>query len=229
MDTVRRISPSRRVIAPDLPGHGQSDRWHPPGDISLAMYRDAVGTLCANLKLDKVVLLGHSMGGMIALACAAAWPERVAGLVLVGSGMRVPVAPRLFEVFEQDWPHAPAWFARLSFSPASPRELVERWSGLLVTAEQEITIADFRAVDRFDAQALLPRIGVPVLLVAGADDLLTPPSLAHQLQTGLPKAHAVVLPEAGHVAMLEQSDLFHQELRTFLTSIPYSRNLDGAR
>src|SRR5215475_27268 len=81
MDVVRRLSPSRRVVAPDLPGHGQSDRWHPPADVSIDMYRDAVGTVCALSKIERAILVGHSMGGQIAIAAAAAWPERVAGLV----------------------------------------------------------------------------------------------------------------------------------------------------
>src|SRR5438067_7498385 len=77
MDAVRRIAPRRRVIAPDLPGHGQSDRWHPPPEVSIAMYRDAVGTICAQIKIPKVILVGHSMGALVALGAAAAWPERV--------------------------------------------------------------------------------------------------------------------------------------------------------
>ena len=103
MDVVRRLHSRRRVIAPDLPGHGQSDRWHAPSQISIEMYRDAIGTMCAQLKVDKVLLAGHSMGGQVALACAAAWPERVGGLVLVASGAQIRVAPRVFEVIDKDF------------------------------------------------------------------------------------------------------------------------------
>src|SRR2546428_2615514 len=76
MDVVRRLSPRRRVIAPDLPGHGQSDPWiasgtdpgtDPGHDVSLDLYRDAVGTVCATLGVKKAILVGHSMGGAIAL------------------------------------------------------------------------------------------------------------------------------------------------------------------
>src|SRR5262245_40198217 len=84
MDLVRRVAVQRRVIAPDLPGHGQSDRWH--GTISIDGYREAVGTVCAHLGVTRAVLLGHSMGAAVALRCALSWPERVAGLVLVSGG-----------------------------------------------------------------------------------------------------------------------------------------------
>jgi pimeloyl-ACP methyl ester carboxylesterase len=216
MDTVRRLAPRRRVVALDLPGHGQSDRWHPPDDVSVAMYRDAVGTVCANLKIERAVLVGHSMGGQVALACAAAWPERVAGVVIVASGAKLPVAARVFDVLERDYAHAPEWLARVSFSPQTPRELVERWTGLLLTAEQEIAIADFRAVDRFDGAPLAGKVRAPALVVGGEDDLMTPPALAHELARAIPGARAVVLPRAGHWPLLEQPDAFFAELDGFL-------------
>src|SRR5262249_18404040 len=64
MEAVRGLSPQRGVVAPDLPGHGQSDRWHPPADVSIDMYRDAVGTMCSQLHIERAVLLGHSMGAL---------------------------------------------------------------------------------------------------------------------------------------------------------------------
>src|SRR5258706_8390447 len=113
MDAVRRLQHRRRVIAPDLPGHGQSDRWHAVDDVSIAMYRDAIGTVCALLQVERAVLVGHSMGGMIALAAASAWPERVAGVVLIASGARIPVARRGFEVLERDFARAGEWLGRV--------------------------------------------------------------------------------------------------------------------
>src|SRR5262249_31337770 len=98
---------------------------------------------CAQLKLERVVLVGHSMGGQIALACAAAWPERVAGLVLVASGAKIAVAPSLLRRIDREFAEFPAWFSTVSWSPTTARETVERWRGILMTADQEITRADF--------------------------------------------------------------------------------------
>jgi pimeloyl-ACP methyl ester carboxylesterase len=218
MDVVKRIAPRRRVVAPDLPGHGQSDRWHPPPEVSIPMYRDAVGTVCANLEIDKVVLVGHSMGGLIALATAAAWPERVAGVVLVASGARLAVSPNVYRRIREDYAKYPEWLAKVAWSPATPREIVERWNGVTVTAEQEITDADFQAIDRFDARDLLGRIKAPTLVVGGADDLLTPPKLSHELGQ-IAGARVAILPEAGHMLLLERPDAFHAELDLFLASV----------
>src|SRR5262245_15672292 len=102
IDVLRRIAPGRRPIAPDLPGHGQSDPWH--DEPSIEGYRDAVGTVCANLGVRRAVLVGHSMGGAVALACALAWPERVAGLVLVNSAARLDVSDELLALLERCLP-----------------------------------------------------------------------------------------------------------------------------
>lgn len=216
MDVVRRLSPMRRVVAPDLPGHGQSDRWHPPDDVTIAMYRDAVGTVCAQLKIERAVLVGHSMGALVALAAAAAWPERVAGLILVGGGARIAVAPEMFVKLTGDYPRFGKWLARMVWSPATSRDVVERWGSVAFTADQEIMNADLRAVDRYDGTADAPKVRAPTLVLGGADDLMTPPKLAHELAAAIPGARAVIVPDAGHMLMLEEPERFFTEVESFL-------------
>jgi pimeloyl-ACP methyl ester carboxylesterase len=217
MDVVRRVSPRRRVVAIDLPGHGQSDRWHPPAEVSIDMYRDAVGTVCANLQIARAVLVGHSMGTLIALAAAAAWPERVAGLVLVNGGVKVPVAPSLFARLDSDFARFGKWFSKLAWSPATPLDVVERWGAVALTADQEITTADFRAVERFDGNAMASRVRAPSLVLGGADDLLTPPKLTEELGRAI-RAQTIVLPETGHMLMQEQPEQFFAQLDAFLVT-----------
>jgi pimeloyl-ACP methyl ester carboxylesterase len=216
MEVVRRLSPQRRVVALDLPGHGQSDRWNAPDDVTIAMYRDAVGTVCAELGIERAILMGHSMGALVALDAAAAWPERVAGLVMVNGGLRLPVSPELLIALTGDFARFGKWLSRLVWSPATPLDVVERWGTVAFTADQEITLADFRAVDRFDGEALGARVRAPTLVIGGEDDLMTPPRLTHALAAAIPGARAIVVPDAGHMLAQERPDRFFTELESFL-------------
>jgi pimeloyl-ACP methyl ester carboxylesterase len=216
MEVVRRLSPLRRVVAPDLPGHGQSDPWHAPDEVSIAMYRDAVGSVCAQLKVERAVLMGHSMGALVALDAAAAWPERVAGLILVNGGVRLPVAPEVFVKLGGDFVRFGKWLARVVWSPATPRDVVERWGTIAFTADQPITLADFRAVERYDGATAAARVKAPTLVLGGEDDLMTPPRLTRELAAAIAGARAVVVPEAGHMIVQEQPERFFAEVESFL-------------
>jgi pimeloyl-ACP methyl ester carboxylesterase len=213
IDVVRRLAPKRRVIAPDLPGHGQSDPWHTP---SVEMYADAVGTACATLGVPRAVLVGHSMGGAVALRLALAHPDKIAGLVLVATGARLKVSPAIYQVLEKDFAAFPSLLGQLEYSPATAREVVERWVAVAVQAPQEIVMADFRAIDGFDVRDRLKEIRIPSLVIGGADDLLTPPKLSLELGAGLAGARTEIVPRAAHMLFQEQPDAFHRALDAFL-------------
>lgn len=217
MDVVRRASGRRRCVAPDLPGHGQSDPWH---DASLDVYRDAVGTVCAKLEVARAVLVGHSMGGAIALRAALSWPDRVAGLILVATGARLKVAPALHEVIGQRFADYPEALRLGAFSPSTPRDLQDRWMAVAVGAPQDVCAADFHAIDGFDVRPRLGEIKVPALVIGGADDLLTPPKLQRELAAGLPNARVEIIPHAGHMVMWERPDAFHAAFDPFLAEVP---------
>lgn len=217
MDVVRRASGRRRCVAPDLPGHGQSDAWH---DVSLDLYRDAVGTVCAKLDVPRAVLVGHSMGGAIALRVALSWPERVAGLILVATGARLKVAPALHEVLARRFDEYGEALRLSAFSPSTPRDVVDRWLAVAIGAPQEVCAADFRALDGFDVRPRLAEIKIPTLVIGGADDLLTPPRLQRELQAGLPNARVEIVPHAGHMVMWERPDAFHAAFDPFLAEVP---------
>jgi pimeloyl-ACP methyl ester carboxylesterase len=217
IDVLRRLSVRRRTIAPDLPGHGQSDPWHTP---TVDMYRDAVGTVCANLGVGRAILVGHSMGGAIALRTALGFPDKVAGIVIVGIGARIKVPPALHAVVERDFGSFPELVAKGSYSPSTAREIVERWQAVLVQAPQEIVAADFHAIDGFDLRERLPEIKTPALVIGGEDDLFAPPKFVRELGAGLPNARTVMLPHAGHNLHHEQLEHFHAALDPFLAECP---------
>lgn len=231
MDALRRLAPALRVLAPDLPGHGQSEA-DPAAAISIDGYRDAVLALLtqtetqthAQPNIGRAVLVGHSMGAAIALRCALSRPERVAALVLVNGAARLRVSGEVLALLERTLPagppafadRMPAEFGDLCFSPRTLPDLRARWQAMLFCARRDVVLGDFLACDGFDVRGELPRLHVPTLLFAGSDDLLVPPRLAQEAAGLIPGARLVVVEGTGHLTHIEAPDLFYRSLLPFL-------------
>lgn len=225
MDLVRQIAPARRILAPDLPGHGQSDPWH---EQSIDLYRDAVGTMCAHLQVPRVVLVGHSLGGIVALRCAVSWPERVAGLVLVASSAQMDVPEELWRSLDEELPPGddsevqtmPPSLAALTFSPATHPDVRARWQAVVMQACRRVVLADFALCRRLDILSQLDGVRAPTLIIGGSDDLLVSPQQLAQTQRAIHQAELVQIPDAGHLPMLERPAAFTAQLTAFLATLP---------
>jgi pimeloyl-ACP methyl ester carboxylesterase len=161
-----------------------------------------------------LVLVGASMGGMLALEAARQAPQRIAGLALLGTSAR-PDTPELIALrsdairrFEQggaeELLRANVMFA---FHPQHQRDraLVERYVQMVLRAGTAQLIAQNRAVmARADLRAALPAIRCPALVLCGEADALTPPDHARELADTLPSARLEMIEGAGHMLTLEQ-------------------------
>lgn len=211
-------------LAPDLPGHGGS-RGTAPGSIAPASV--FVERLLDALGLDRAVLAGHSMGAAIALETAARIPDRLAGLVLLGAAAALPVAPALLAAAADDPPLAAELMSRWAIgrarhlaSPATPgvplREAARR---LLLNARPGVLAADLGACAAWSG----PRLGTavpPTLVLAGGADRMTPPRQGEALAAAIPGARFALLPDAGHLMMLEDPDAVLAALVPFLAGLP---------
>jgi pimeloyl-ACP methyl ester carboxylesterase len=205
-----------RLLAVDLPGHGTS-QGH--GYRSVADYAAWIIALLTALELDRVVLVGHSMGGAIAQTVALARPERLDGLVLVGTGARLRVLPRILALLRDDPPQGTSLIASLSYSPeTAPGTVVEAERALAATPAR-VTLGDFAGCDRFDVMSTLAGVRMPTLVVVGRDDRLTPPKYAAWLAATIPGAGLVEVAGAGHFVQLEQPDAVNAALRAFLATL----------
>ncbi len=246
MDLVRRLAPGYHVIAPDLPGHGQSSSRPSPSlspspSPSIDGYRDAVLDILAALRpaghtgphaTDRVVLLGHSMGAAIALRVALFAPDRVAGLVLFNGGARLRVGAATLKRLDEALPRdrfnddanpfidrMPEALADLSFSPHTLPDLRARWQAVLLSAPRETILGDFRACDGFDVRGEVPGLRVPVLLIAGEHDLMVPPKILQGTADLIPGARLHLIAATGHLSHLERPEAVMEVLEPFLSSI----------
>jgi len=213
---VAGLSDVAHVLAPDLPGHGGSDG---PGCTRVAEYAEWLLGFVDAAGLGRVTLGGHSMGGAIAQAVALAHPDRIDGLVLVGTGARLRVLPRILELFRKGSPEAASLVASLSYSPRTePGRVVEAEHALRETPPL-VTLGDFLACDRFDVMAEVKAVRAPTLVVVGRDDVLTPPKYAAFLASAIRGARLAEVDAAGHFPQLEQPAGVNDAIRAFLASL----------
>ena len=211
-----RIGRHRRVVAPDLPGHGRSE-----GSLEqVEDWREAIGMTSAAMCLGPSILVGHSLGGAAAIEAALAWPDKVAGLVLVTTAPRFTVSPQLLETLETRFPRWPDVYAELGYSPETPAETRCRGASIACTASQPQTIADFRAAAAVDLRARLGEVQARTWVIGGADDLMTPPRWTDALAEGISGAKRFVFRRVGHMPMHEAPDALAGAILEFAAGFP---------
>jgi pimeloyl-ACP methyl ester carboxylesterase len=194
-----------------------------------ALTLPAMATLLWAEQPGAHVLVGASMGGMLALEMWRQAPERVRGIALLGSTAR-PDTPELITLRTQ----ACGLFAcgrmdellaanvLFAFHPkrAADKPLVQRYLAMMRRAGAAQLIAQNQAVmARADSRPLLPDIRCPLLLACGEADGLTPPELAREMAALAPAAHVHIVPGAGHMLTMEQPELVNALLLDWLASL----------
>lgn len=204
-----------RVIAIDLPGHGASEG---DGCRSVGDYAAVVREFLVALG-GPVVLGGHSMGGAITQTLALAAPADLRGVVLVGTGARLRVFPKLFELMARDYAEGVEFLNGHAWSPSADAALPAAGRRALLETRATVTVGDFTACDGFDAMAAVAAIRLPALVIAGEDDRLTPPKYAEFLAASIPGARLVRIARAGHYLPLERPDEVNRAIGDFLAGL----------
>ena len=215
---VEGLGHAQSVVAPDLPGHGRSPTLD--GLPTVEAYADFLASFARTLGLRPFVLVGRSMGGAIGMAIAARRPELLAGLVLVCTAVRFTFSSeQLAAVHDVARGRLPQQFTTETFSPASGMELMrEAWMEQVKT-DPRVRWTDLLACQAFDGRPLLERIRTPTLVVAGADDQVTPVACAEELARGIAGARLEVIAHAGHQAPLEQAESFGTIVERFAAEL----------
>jgi len=214
---IRRIHKDY-ILAVDLPGHGQS-----AGDAKYSITENAsfIIEFMDRMGIDQAVLGGHSMGSAITQRMCLDNPERVNGIILVGAGAKLRVHPQLIEdcSSEDTFPRAVAQIIEWSFSKQSDPNLVRLASERLYQVSPDVLLADFVACNNFDLRDEVKHIQKPTLIICGKDDLMTPVRFSTYLVGEIKDSRLEIIPQAGHMVMLEQADLVSGFIAEFLDSI----------
>ena len=204
--------PGWKLVAVDLPGHGASG-GSAGGEVS--EYADAVAELIAKKEFPRPrVLAGHSLGGAIALVTALAHPAVVDGLVLIGSGARLPVNPKMLEQLAAE--SLDPGFLKIAYGPDFPPDLLQQELELWHRAPQQQLFKDFTACNRYDVSERLSSLRVPVLILVGDQDKMTPVKSSQFLNQNIPGSTLCIIAGSGHHLMLEKPAETNQALSEFL-------------
>ncbi|MEU4519707.1 alpha/beta hydrolase [Amycolatopsis sp. NPDC024027] len=242
LELLASLSADFTVIAPDLLGHGSSAK--PRADYSVAAYACGMRDLLTTLDIDRVTVVGHSLGGGVAMQFAYQFPERCERLVLVGSGgvgagvhplLRLAAAPGAGLVLPLlGTPPAVAalrGFAGLLrlFDDADLDYVLTRYARLVEPGTRSAFLRTLRSVVDWRGQVvnMLDRCylteGIPTLLVWGTEDRVVPSGHALRAHRAMPGSRLVLFEGAGHFPHRSDPERFLEILREFLAETPAAR------
>jgi pimeloyl-ACP methyl ester carboxylesterase len=231
--TIPYFMREHRCIALDLPGFGASDM--PSTPISIQGYAKTVDALCRALGVDRVAVVGNSMGGFVGAELAIRHPQRVERLMLVSAAgitttdlYRAPVAAL-----------ARAGTMVIGYTAARHRQLarrpISRHLALSLVARHPSRLAPDLAYEAmfkgagkpgfddalaacldYDFRERLPEIACPTLVVWGENDAVLPAGDADEFERLIPDARKLVMRDTGHVPMLERPTTFNDMLADFM-------------
>ena len=224
------LASTLRMITMDLRGHGRSD----PTGFSYAACLNDIEILLDYLAIEKIIIVGWSMGAQLAIKAAAALKERISGLILVGGTSRFcsaddyPCGLAAKEVrgmavrLKRDNKVTAGQFFKNMFSEnetafSDLQDIAAKTISSLpplqvsLTALSELTSTDFRH--------LLPGTNIPVLLMHGAEDSICPVGAAEFMAKHLPLASIKIFPSSGHAPFLTGPEIFNAEVCGFARRI----------
>ena len=222
---VDAVSATNRVIAYDVRGHGESEVGS--GQYSIELFVDDLFALMDHLKVPKAILCGLSMGGYIALRASEREPGRVLGLMLCDTKAEADtnegkvkrmnsikfVQQNGMKFYAQD-------YVKIVFAPPAFDQRAEAVKAIQSIVERTAPLSIFGSLialaARTDTTAHLANITVPVTILVGEKDTVTPVAAAQQMKDRIKGAEMFVIPNAGHMSNLENPTEFNKHLTDFV-------------
>ena len=223
---IKHLPEKGTLLIPDLPGSGESEIW-PAAEPSLNDFALALNAILENEGIEKCSVMGHSMGGYIALAFAEQFPEKIVALGLLHSTAyadsteRIQKRKQAIDFIERE---GAAAFLRISlpglFAPAFREQGKAEIESLLTSMKQvspKTLIQYYRAMmKRPDSSKLLASAPYPVMFIIGQEDEIVKDSDTLQVANITANAYIHVLNNVGHMSMLEAPESFANLLLYFM-------------
>lgn len=224
------LPPGWRLLAPDLRGFGGSTLPKPDDNPTIDDYASDVIDLLRALEISSAVIGGLSMGGYVTFAVLRRAPTLARAVILADTRASADTPEgranrrSMLALLEREGPSGvaremmPKLLGRTSIEE---RHDVESLVRRLINQQPSAAIrgAIVRMMERPDSMEIVEQLAVPVLILVGDEDGLTPTEHSHTMTSVNPNAELLVIPRAGHLANLEQPETFNTTLRAFLSRL----------
>ena len=205
------LKDSYKIHTPDLPGHGKTG-----GVItSIDGYAAWVLEYIKKNRLSDVVLIGHSMGGAICIKCAK--DESISALVVVDSGLKLPVSPKIINGLKEDLQKTIKIIAKWSFSKSASEDMIMDAVEMMLGNKKAI-LNDFLACSSYSGYEAANDINIPSMVIVGDSDVMTPLELAKETAQTI-ETNLVTIENAGHMVQIENPRMLSAVLNDFLVSL----------
>jgi 3-oxoadipate enol-lactonase len=228
VNQVELLKEKYRVIAYDVRGHGNSDAG--TDEFSIGLFAQDLISLMDSLKIETAIICGLSMGGYIALNIIENYPERIDGLILCdttckadtseGIEKRMKAIGSIRESGVESYADGSLknFFAQESFT--TKKEEISSVRQMMVGTPEKTIVDTLLALSkRKDTCKILPEIKVPVLLLVGQEDIITPPEAAQFMHEKIKNSVLHIIKQAGHISNLENPVMFNEHLSEFIASV----------
>ena len=205
---VSRLSKHFRIIAPDIPCHGQSEG---AALDSAEAYARWVDRFSQALELDTFFLMGHSFGGAIVQEYARLYPEKLKGIILIATGTGFKLSRAYRELHENG-------IDVETLGIMAVPEAIRQGYEMLKNVSSPLLHEDLLAAGSFDSTGWISAVTVPALVLWGSEDYITQRELPEALAEALPHASFKVIEGAGHVLMVEAPQPFNTAVAEFISS-----------
>jgi pimeloyl-ACP methyl ester carboxylesterase len=205
-----------RLLIPELPCHGASK-----GESldSIDRYTSVMMDFLDSLQINKVIPVGHSMGGAVALNMAINYSYRIEAIILIDTSALLPVNRIIFDKLKEGSLSAAKLICKFSFSQSTSQILIDKTITEMAKCPANVLENDFIACNEFNQSGNLYTITQPTLILCGEEDKMTPPANSEFLNNEIIDSELVFVKNAGHMAMLEKPTEVNEAIHSFLRTI----------